>query len=233
MHFHGAAKRWLSLVKDQLEALTWSDFCSQLLLRFARDEHELLLRHLFQIRQTGPVNEYIDQFVALVDDLKAYAKHPDPLYYTQRFIDGLRDEIKAVLLVHRPSTLDTACVLAQLQEEALVASKRLYRRYDHAPAAKPIWPSALAVPPPPPKNVDADMKRYNNNPPSSAEDKFRALRASCRAQGLCYRCGAKWSRNHKCVELVQINLLQELLDMFPEQEEVECSDPSSPRGPKS
>jgi hypothetical protein len=37
---------------------------------------------LFQIRQTGLVNEYIDQFVALVDDLKAYAKHPDPLYYT-------------------------------------------------------------------------------------------------------------------------------------------------------
>jgi hypothetical protein len=34
---------------------------------------------------------------------------------------------------------------------------------------------ALALPPPPAKTVDADMKRYNNNPPSSAEDKFRAL----------------------------------------------------------
>jgi hypothetical protein len=79
------------------------------------DEHELLLRRLFQIRQIGPVNEYIDQFVALIDDLKAYAKHPDSLYYTQRFIDGLRDEIKAVLFVQRPSSLDTACVLAQLQ----------------------------------------------------------------------------------------------------------------------
>ena len=85
MHFHGNAKRWLSSVEDQLEAITWSDFCSQLLLRFARDEHELLLRRLFQIRQTGPVSEYIDQFVALVDDLKAYAKRPDPLYYTQRW----------------------------------------------------------------------------------------------------------------------------------------------------
>jgi hypothetical protein len=95
MHFHGAAKRWLSSVEDQLEALTWSDFCSQLLLRFARDEHELLLRRLFQIRQTSPITEYIDQFVALVDDLKAYAKHPDPLYYTQCFIDGLRDDIKS------------------------------------------------------------------------------------------------------------------------------------------
>jgi hypothetical protein len=69
---------------------------------------------LFQIQQTSPVNDHIDQFVALVDDLKAYAKHLDPLYYTQRFIDGLCDEIKVVLLVHHPSTLDTTCVLAQL-----------------------------------------------------------------------------------------------------------------------
>ena len=61
---------------------------------------------------------YIDQFVALVDDLKAYAKHPDPLYYTQRLIDGLRDDIKAVILVQGPSTLITSCALAQLQEEA-------------------------------------------------------------------------------------------------------------------
>jgi hypothetical protein len=83
------------------------------LLRFAHDKHELLLRRLFQICQNGLVNEYIDQFMALVDDLKAYVKHPDPLYYTQCFIDGLRDEIKFVVLVQRPSTLDTACVLAQ------------------------------------------------------------------------------------------------------------------------
>jgi hypothetical protein len=91
-----------------------------------------LLRRLFQLWQTGPVNEYIDQFVALVDDLKAYAKHPDPLYYTQRFIDGLCDEIKSVLLVHRPSTLDIACVLAQLQEEASRLNKRPHQHYDAA-----------------------------------------------------------------------------------------------------
>jgi hypothetical protein len=60
------------------------------------------------------VDEYIEEFIALVNQLKAYAKHPDPLYYTQRFIDGLCDDIKAVVLVHRPTSLDIACVLAQL-----------------------------------------------------------------------------------------------------------------------
>lgn len=71
------------------------------------------------------MNEYIDQFMALVDDLKAYVKHLDPLYYTQCFIVGLRDEIKFVVLVQRPSTLDTACVLAQWQEEVLGVPREL------------------------------------------------------------------------------------------------------------
>ncbi|CAD6211893.1 unnamed protein product [Miscanthus lutarioriparius] len=225
MHFHSAAKRRLSSVEDQLESTTWPDFCAQLLTRFARDEHELLIRRLFQIRQSGPVSEYIDDFVALVDQLKAYAKHPDPLYYTQRFVDGLRDEIKAVILVQRPTTLDTACVLAQLQEEAMGLSKRPYRRYD----SKPVWTGALPLPPPPPKLADGEVKRLTDTPHSTVEEKFQSLRASRRARGLCIRCGAKWSRDHKCSEVVQLHLVQELLDMFPDDEdEAEASSPASP-----
>jgi hypothetical protein len=202
------------------------------LLRFARDEHELLLRRLFQIRQTGPVNEYIEQFVSLVDDLKAYAKHPDPLYYTQRFIDGLRDEIKAVILVQRPSTLDTACALAQLQEEALGLGKKNFRRYDTAQAVKPAWSGGLALPAPPPKIMVDDAKRHTDTPLTSVEERFRALRANRRAHGLCYKCGAKWSRDHKCAEVVQLHLVQELLDMFPDDVTTATSTPESPTSPQ-
>jgi hypothetical protein len=34
-----------------------------------------------------------------------------------RFIDGLRDDLKAVVLIQPPTNLDTAIVLAQLQDE--------------------------------------------------------------------------------------------------------------------
>jgi glutathione synthase/RimK-type ligase-like ATP-grasp enzyme len=63
---------------------------------------------------TTIVNEYITQFTTLIDQLNAYAKHPDPIYYVQHFIEGLRDDIKIVVLLQRPTTLDTACVLARL-----------------------------------------------------------------------------------------------------------------------
>jgi hypothetical protein len=35
-----------------------------------------------------------------------------------RFIDGLRDDIKSIIIVQRPVNLDTACYLALLQEAA-------------------------------------------------------------------------------------------------------------------
>lgn len=47
-----------------------------------------------------------------------YEHTTDPLYYTLRFIDGLCDDIKFVIVVQRPSDLDTVCALALLQEEA-------------------------------------------------------------------------------------------------------------------
>jgi hypothetical protein len=35
-----------------------------------------------------------------------------------KFIDGLRDDIKSIILVQRPYDLDIVCALALLQEEA-------------------------------------------------------------------------------------------------------------------
>lgn len=45
-------------------------------------------------------------------------------------------------------------------------------------------------------------------------DKWSALKKYRRAQGLCDRCGEKWSRGHCCPDSVQIHVLQEVLDLF-------------------
>jgi hypothetical protein len=79
----------------------------------------LLLRQLFHITHTSIVSEYIEKFTDLYEQLKAYNPNPDNLYFTTRFIDGLREEIRSVILVAHPQDLDSACTLALLQEEAL------------------------------------------------------------------------------------------------------------------
>lgn len=43
--------------------------------------------------------EYIDRFATLVDQLAAYESNSDPGYLIMRFIDGLRDDLRAPILI--------------------------------------------------------------------------------------------------------------------------------------
>ena len=103
MQFIGPGKRWIQSIAHRLAQVSWTEFYILLHERFCRDQHELLLRQLFNIRQTASVQEYADQFVDLVEQLSAYSTHPDTLSYTTRFIDGLRDDIRSVVLIQRLS----------------------------------------------------------------------------------------------------------------------------------
>jgi hypothetical protein len=77
-----------------------------------------LLRQHFHIKQTTIVTDYVERYVALVEQLLAYSPMPDQRYLTTRFVDGLHDSVRAIVLVKCPCDLDTACTLALLQEEA-------------------------------------------------------------------------------------------------------------------
>jgi hypothetical protein len=90
------------------------------------EQQELVTRKLFHIRQTSSIQDYVDSFCELIDILVTYEHTTDPLYYTMKFIDGLRDDIKSVILVQRPSTLDIAYALDLLQEEADSSRRREY-----------------------------------------------------------------------------------------------------------
>lgn len=48
----------------------------------------------------------------MVDQLIAYGRSTDPIFYVTCFVDGLCDDIQSVVHRQRPSTLVTACVLA-------------------------------------------------------------------------------------------------------------------------
>ncbi|KAK3149541.1 hypothetical protein QOZ80_3AG0218760 [Eleusine coracana subsp. coracana] len=117
--------------------------------RFGRDHHEALIRKLFHIKQNGTVTDYVDQFSELVDQLAVYESYTDPLYYTMRFINGLRADIKTTIMVQRPSDLDTACSLALVQEEATESVKKQDQwKYDGY-GSKYIPKGALPLPAPP------------------------------------------------------------------------------------
>lgn len=48
----------------------------------------------------------------------------------------------------------------------------------------------------------------------STDERLTTLQAYHWARGLCYLCGEKWSREHKCATAVQLHVVQELFDVL-------------------
>jgi hypothetical protein len=201
--------------------------------RYGKDQYQSLLRQLFRIRQTSSVSEHVERFSTLVDRLAAYGTITDPLYFTTRFVDGLRADIRAVILIQRPLDLDSACSLALLQEEVMEPMHRKeYRKAEFVP-----WSSAASTNPhllphsPSPSQGALPTVPIEVKPVPVARtpaDRMGALRAYRRARGLCDRCAEKWHRGHTCAATVQLHAIQEVWELFPADDSMPVEDAISP-----
>jgi hypothetical protein len=114
MHFSGGALLWLENCGVDVEHLTWEGLCARVCDQFGRDEFQKLLKQLFHLKQSGFVAEYVQEFTELMHSLQAHTTAWDPELFPSRFVDGLRDEIKRVVIVHQPRNLDAVVSLALL-----------------------------------------------------------------------------------------------------------------------
>jgi hypothetical protein len=127
-----------------------------------------------------------------------------------RFLNGLKDEIRAPIALHRPKDVDTASALALLQEEELEARKRGYPL--NKDSAKPnskgfsAWEKNKSL------SKKEDTRKADKTP---GDEKIFALFAHRKANGLCFTCGEKWTgRTHKCSEQVPIHILHEIMELL-------------------
>lgn len=129
MQFDGPASFWLQSIESTIHRMSWDDLCCALCNRFGRDQHGALMRQFFHIHQKGSVSECIEQFDTLIHQLLAHDGTLNIALLTTRFIDGLRDDIRAVVLVHRPQVLDTASSL-------LFCRKMSWRKHPEGSSAR-------------------------------------------------------------------------------------------------
>jgi hypothetical protein len=208
MQFTGLAARWLNSIKKSIRKFTWSEFCQEVLLRFGRNQHQSLIRRLYKLVQTGTVEEYVNQFAELVDQLAAYENQPDPLHYVTRFLEGLKPAVRLLVAIQLPQDLDTAYTIALVQEEvgdgitALNSSVMTTARRN--PATAPVYSRPLDDRP---QTRSTEMSR-------TTDDKIAALRNYRRAKNLCFTCGENYSREHKCQSTVQLHVVQEMVEFF-------------------
>lgn len=70
------------------------------------------------------MSEYIQQFEKLRNQLLLYNSALDENFFIDEFIEGLKAEYRAAIRLHLPADMDTACLLAMLQEEELEATAK-------------------------------------------------------------------------------------------------------------
>jgi hypothetical protein len=148
------------------------------------------------IKQQSTVAEYIIQFAELMDQLAAYETHIDSKHYTMKFIDGLKVKIRSHVFLEHPKDLDTAYVLASLQEEVADNPKvREPRRqfFSSSTTAAVKGPHPLPLPPLYDKSKSvspsaADTKGHSSGRATTEQGKMAVLKAYRRALGQCYKC---------------------------------------------
>jgi len=204
LQFTGPAARWLSSIKSSIRKYTWPEFCQEVVSRFGRNQHQSLIRRLYKLTQTGSVEEYVTQFSELIDQLAGYEDALDSLHYVTRFIDGLKPSVKVFVACQLPQDLETAYNIALVQEEVgdgliVQHSSSVIPRRARALPQLPIRPNDSVKP---------------HEAVRSSDDKLAALKNYRRAKGLCFTCGERWAKEHKCQPTVQLHVVQEMVEFL-------------------
>ena len=115
-------------------------------------------------------------------------------------MSGLRDEIRSALLLHRPKDVDTTSALALIQEQDLEQGNAKSSGQDFIRLTRP-------------KNTVVEpVKPIIKTTKTEAENKLASLKSFRRRNGLCFKCGEKWSPAHTCPAHVSLHVLEEILD---------------------
>nr|CAD39355.2 OSJNBa0059H15.6 [Oryza sativa Japonica Group] len=123
----------------------------------------------------------------------------------------LKQEIRSAVLMQKPQDLDSACSLAFLQDEILEGSKSVSHKKSDKPILVKNSLKSLS-----PQSHSNSVVKGNASPPSedrrgsdntrARDDRLAALRSYRRSKVLCFTCGERWSKEHKCANSVQLHI---------------------------
>nr|XP_027108798.1 uncharacterized protein LOC113728610 [Coffea arabica] len=217
MYLEGKADRWFQGVKVEKPEITWPMFEELLCRRFDNRTGKDVVEEFNKLHQTGKVEEYQEKFEELKTLMAVKNPHLSEEYFVSSFISGLKDEIKTMIRMLRPTSLFETFELAILQENALHLQSRSPKenvkpnsenRFGISKSASQQMShsSHYRVPPigsfrnthfkgKPVANTEAEPRKI-----SAQEIQYR------RSHGLCFKCGEKFGQGHQC-KLGHLNFL--------------------------
>jgi hypothetical protein len=155
------------------------------------------LGELIQVRRTGTVDEYQEQFLTLL----ARCEHVTEAQQIAVFTAGLQQPLSTDVELQRPATLEEAMGLARAYERRQAALPEAASKLRTAPrsAARPLS-TALKSPPPPSATGSTSATPAAPVKPPAPDGRFKRLSpeemARRRLEGLCFNCPEKFSKEH-------------------------------------
>lgn len=200
--FEGVAPRWLESVQRRMPNSNWNEFCNAVQSRFDRNQHQTLLHKLFCIAQTSTMEDYVDRFAELYDQLTAYEDSPNALHYTTRFLDALKPGVRIAVALQKSKDLDVAYELALLHEELGEGITPI----NNFPARRMSLVSS-AVTSPKVRTVDDRKGSETVKPTIMRISGLHCMSIYRRSKCLCFVCGERWSKDDVCKSIVQLHFV--------------------------
>lgn len=193
----GDALAWFQWEEGHRPFCRWSEFKTMILEGFLQSREGSVCERLLALRQDGTVREYRRQFEMLATHMTDI---PDSVLEGS-FVNGLKQEIRAEVLMMQPNGLARIMDLAQRVEDRNTTLK-LTKGWSSAMASR----SPATILPISSKTTPFSPSRYQGLPekaPGQAgSSAFKKLTDSDlrvkREKGLCYRCDEKYTIGHRC-----------------------------------
>ncbi|XP_012850824.1 PREDICTED: uncharacterized protein LOC105970535 [Erythranthe guttata] len=202
----------------------WEEYIQALNSRFGTLLFEDPMSELMNLKQTGPLQDFLDQFDVLMNSVD--------LSETQAvscFLGGVEPEIAIPIRIFKPKTMMEVVRLAKLQEQSMemnsprknttqppIRATYTHHRPNPLPLNRNPTHTPHFQPPKPHHNPHYSphiLPKPNNYPPRnpSMSPNRRIPNQDLderRAKGLCFWCDEKYSRDHHCPKRRQMYVME-------------------------
>lgn len=136
MYLEIRANIWYQGLKMEKENITWGEFVDFISRRFEDHGGKDIIEEFNKLYQQGSMREYQDKF----EELMSLMLHKDPRlsesYFISSFVSGVKEEIKPMIKMMKPTTQLEAFEVALLQEQSLEVFGRVKRTSSEVPTKK-------------------------------------------------------------------------------------------------
>jgi hypothetical protein len=107
LHMEENVAKWLHVYKLKVRLGNWRAFVAVVEEKFGAFDYRKAVHDLLGIRQEGSVEEYTKEFETIQFQVSMFNSGFDDMIFTSHFINGLKDDIRAVVQSHMPQSLWT------------------------------------------------------------------------------------------------------------------------------